>query len=74
MAKPEYASAALLSGWIGFKETDSAAHPFEECRPSERDDGGCLETERSEGSVHEAMRPAKHQTAAWQESEEPYER
>jgi len=37
------------------------------------DDGGWLETEWLEDSVHEAKRPAGRQAMAWQESEEPYE-
>lgn len=40
-------------------------------KSNSRSDEGWLETEWTDGSAHEAMRPAWHQTTAGQESEEP---
>jgi hypothetical protein len=65
-------SGTLPSGWDG-QPADPDGEFGCESKSGIRSDEGWLETERSEDSTHEAMRPAGRQTKARQESEEPYE-
>jgi len=62
-------SGTLPCGWSGHTvETDGKPGCGNQVK--HRGDEGWLETEWSDGSTHEAMRPAGHRTTARQESEE----